>query len=211
MTALYIIGGILLFLFLLLIIHVTAEIGYHDTFIARVKYGFITVFDTEKPSKPKKPKKAKKEKKKSESPKDGKPKKKKEGFITRIFKEKGKIGGIKFCFAVIKAGLIRIIRLIKKIEFKKFCLDITVSSDDAADTAIAYGTVCAAVYPVVAIIKENTEIGISEIYISTDFDKLSPEIKAQITVKMRLIYALIAALSFIFAYLRIKKESEKNE
>lgn len=208
MTALYIIGGILLFLLLLLIIPISAEAGFTDIFAARVKYGGIKVFDT---SKPKKQKKLKTKKPKSQKPKADKPKEKKESFITRIFKEKGKIGGIKFCFAVLKAGLLRVIWLIKKITVKKLFLDITVSSDDAAGTAIAYGGVCAAVYPVVAIVKENTKVGISEVNISTDFDKLSPVIKAQIAVKTRLIYALIAAISFVFAYFKIKKESEKNE
>ncbi|MBO4433541.1 MAG: DUF2953 domain-containing protein, partial [Clostridia bacterium] len=134
-----------------------------------------------------------------------------ENFITRIFKEKGKIGGLKFCFSVLKAALSKIIWVIKKISIKKMFLDITVSSEDAAKTAVTYGTVCAAVYPVVALIKENTKIGVSEVNVSTDFDKISPIIKAAITFKTRLIYAVIAAVSLFFKYLQIKKESEKNE
>ena len=211
MTALYIIGGILLFLLLLLIIPVSAEIGFLDTFAVCVKYGGIKVFDTSKPKKVKKPEKEKPRSGKKQDEKLKKDKPKKDNFVTKIFKEKGTIDGVKFCFAVIKAGLQKVIWILKKITFKKLFLDITVSSEDAATTAVAYGGVCAAVYPVIAIIKGNTRVGVSEVNISSDFDKISPVIKAQVTVKTRLIYAVIAAISFIFSYFRIKKESGKNE
>lgn len=206
MTALYIIGGILFFLLLLLIIPVSAELSYFDRFTVLVKYGGIKVFDSDKPQKPKKPEK-------SESVPQKKDNKaaKKEGFIKKIFREKGKIGGIKFCFAVLKVALSRIVWVIKKIKFRKLILDIKISSDDAATTAIAYGTVCAVVYPVVNIITRNTDIGIKSVNISTDFDKISPEISVSFSLKTRLIYAFIATISLFFAYIRIKKESEKNE
>ena len=206
MIAIYIVGDILLFFVILLLIPISAEIGYIDSFLARIKYGGIKIFDTVNPKKEKlqkgKPKSDKKEKSK---------KPEKENFITRIFKEKGKIGGLKFCFAILKAAMSRIIWVIKRITIKEMFLDVTISTDDAATTAVTYGTVCAFVYPVIAIIKGNTKIGVSEINISTDFDKLSPEIKGKITFKTRLVYAVVAAISLLFAYFRIKKESEKNE
>ena len=212
MTAVYIICGILLFLIVLLLIPVSVEAGYFDSFSARIRYGGIKVLDTSKVKKPKKEKPKKKEKKKPKSDKKAKSESpKKENFITRIFKEKGKIGGVKFCFAVLKAALSKTVWLIKKISIEKMFLDITVSSEEAAATAVTYGTVCAAVYPVIAVIKENTKIGVSEVNISTDFDKISPIVKAAITFKTRLIYAVIAAVSLFFRYLQIKKESEKNE
>ncbi|MBO4733470.1 MAG: DUF2953 domain-containing protein [Clostridia bacterium] len=204
MTALYIIGGILLFLFVLLLIPVSAEISYIDDFNLRVKYGVIKVFDN---AKPKKEKKAKPKKPKGDRAEKGK----KESFISRIFKEKGKIGGIKFCFAILKAVFSKLIWVLKKISFKKLFLDITVSSDDAANTAVTYGAVCAAVYPVIALIKENTKIGVSEVNVSTDFEKISPVVKAAVAVKTRLLYAVIAAVALLAEYLRISKESERNE
>ena len=73
-----------------------------------------------------------------------------------------------------------------------------------------YGTVCAAVYPVINVIDQNTDLGIKKVNIYTDFDKLSPEIEASVSLKTRLIYAVIAAATLFFEYLRIKKESDKN-
>lgn len=210
MIALYVIGGILLFLFLLLIIPVSVEAGYTDSFILRLRYGGIKVFDTGKQKKPKKPRKPKKPKPEGKGEK--KPvKPKKDGFVKKIFRDHGKIGGIKFIFSVLKAGLSKAVWVIKKIKFKKLLLDITVSSEDAAATAVSYGGVCAAVYPVIALIKENTCVAVSEVNIRTDFDKLSPEIKAITAVRTRLIYAAVAAISLLFAYFKIKKESVKNE
>ncbi|MBO7520157.1 MAG: DUF2953 domain-containing protein [Clostridia bacterium] len=208
MTAVYIIGGILLFLLILLIVPVSVCLDYSDRLIIKVSYGGIKVFDS---GKPKKEKAAKPEKEKKSAAKKGKKKPEKQNFISRIFKEKGTVGGVKFCFEVIKSALSRIIWVIRRIKIKKLILSITVSSDDAANTAVVYGAVCAAVFPVTALIKENTKIGVEQISVSTDFDKLSPVINAAVSLKTRLVYAVIAAVSMLFSYVRIKKESEKNE
>ena len=205
MTAVYIICGILLFL---LTVPVSICLNYSERFVIKVRYGGIKVFDSGKPEK-EKAAKPKKEKKGGAEKGAGKPEK--QNFISRIFKEKGKIEGVKFCFAVIKSALSKTIWVIRRIKIKKLFLSITVSSDDAANTAVVYGAVCAAVFPVIALIKENTKIGVERISVLTDFDKLSPEINAAASLKTRLIYAVIAAVSMLFSYVRIKKESEKNE
>ena len=201
MTALIIVFSVLLLIFILLLIPVSADFLCKDKVLLKVKYGGIKVFDTNKT------KKQGSEPSGEEHPKENK---KKDNFISQIFKEKGKIDGIKYLFTLIKLLLSRIIWLIKKIEFKKIFLDITVSSDDAATTAVSYGALCGVVYPVVNIIGQNGKIGFKEINIRTDFDKLSPLIEIGITAKTRLIYAVIGAIVFIFEYLRLKKESEKN-
>lgn len=206
MTALYIIGGLFFFLFVLLIIPVSADIGYRDKLAVAVKYGGIKVFDSAKPKKDK-PATAKKQ---PEKPAKAEKKPKKDNFITKIFKEKGKIEGVKFCFSLIKLALSRIIWVIKKIKFRKLFLDISVASDDAANTAISYGTLCAAVYPLVNFIDQNTGFDVKKVNIYTDFDKLSPEIEISVSAKTRFIYAVVAAVSMLFAYLRLKKESDKN-
>lgn len=208
MTAVYIIGGTLLFLLILLLIPVSADLAYFDRFIIKVRYGGIKIFGNDKPKKEEVT--GEKAEKKSTEKKSGE-KAGKTNFISRVFKEKGKIGGVKFCFAVIKSALSKIIWVIRRIKIKKLILSITVSSDDAANTAVAYGAVCAAVYPVIALIKENTEIGVERINVTTNFDRMSPEIEAAVSLKTRLIYAVIAAVSMLFSYVRIKKESEKNE
>lgn len=207
MIALYIIGGILLFLLIVLLIPVSADMSYKDKLFVAVKYGGIKVFDSRKPEKEKP--ENKQAPKTPQKPPEEKPKK--ENFFTKTFNEKGKIEGIRFFAQLIKAGISRIIWVIRKIKFRRFFLDISIASDDAANTAIAYGAVCAAVYPTVNFIDQNTDLSVKKVNIYTDFDKLSPEIEAAVSVKTRFIYAVIAAISFFFAYLRIKKESDNNE
>lgn len=204
MIALYIIGGIILLLILILIIPISADIRYKDELFVKVKYGSIGVFDSSKhnPENEKEKPSVKKENKKA--------KEKKENTITKIFNEKGKIEGIKFLARLIKSAISRIIWVIKKISFRKFFVKIVVSSDDAANTAIAYGAVCAAVYPIINILEQNTNLSVKEVGIYTDFEKISPEIETAVTLKTRLIYAVIAGISLLLEYLRIKKESDKN-
>lgn len=204
MTALYIIAGILAFLILLLVIQVSVDINYRDKLLVSVRYAGIKVFDG---SKPKKEKPAK-ESKKQEKPAADKPKKK--NFVSEIFRKNGKIEGVKFIFGVLKITLSRIIWMLKKIKFRNLYLDISVASDDAANTAVTYGAVCAAVYPVINLLEQNTGFFAKEINIYTDFEKLSPEIKAAISLKTRLIYALITLIFWLTAFLKLKKESGKN-
>ena len=206
MTAVYIIGGILLFLFILLIIPVSADVGYSDRFKITVKYGGIKVFQNKKPENVISVPAVKQEQK----PAKTKKKPEKENFISRIFKEKGKIEGIKFCFSLIKIAFSRIIWVVKRIKFKRVFLGVSVASDDAANTAVSYGALCAVVYPLINFIDQNSGFGVKKVNIYTDFDKLSPEIEFSVLAKTRLIYAVVAAVSMLFAYLRLKKESDKN-
>ena len=201
MIALYIIGGIILLLILILIIPISADIRYKDELFVKVKYGSIGVFDSSQhnPENEKEKPSVKKENKKA--------KEKKENPITKIFNEKGKIEVIKFLACLIKYAISRIILVIS---FRKFFVKIVVSSDDAANTAIAYGAVCAAVYPIINIFEQNTNLSVKEVGIYTDFEKISPEIETAVTLKTRLIYAVIAGISLLLEYLRIKKESDKN-
>lgn len=192
-------------LLLLLLIPVGADIAYRDTLALALKYGGIKVYDSKKKRQP-----SQDNVKSEERSKEKAQNKKKENFISKIFKEKGKIEGIKFCFSLIKAVISKIVWVIRKIKFKNFYLNISVASEDAAKTAVIYGTVCAAVYPVITLIDQNTDLHVKKVNIYTDFDKLSPEIEVSVSIKTRLIYAVIAAVTLFFEYLRIKKESDKN-
>lgn len=209
MIALYVIIGIFLFLFCLLIIPVSAELRFHDKLFALVRYGGIKVFDTSKnPEKTKKLAAAHGKKDTENGKKKKKPKKK--SFIAEIFEKNGKIAGIKFCARLIKAAILKIIWVIRKIKFRDLILNICVSSDDAANTAIAYGEVCAVVYPVINLLDNVTTLTVKEVDVRTDFDKLSPDIEAAVILKTRLIYSLIALTSLYFTYRRLKKESDKK-
>ena len=209
MIALYVTGGILLLLFCLLIIPISVELRFHDEVSALVRYGGIKVFDTSKnPEKTEKLAAAHVKKNTGDGKKAKKPKKK--SFIAEIFEKKGKIEGIKLCARLIKAVLLKTVWVIKRIKFRNLFLDICVSTDDAANTAIVYGEVCAVVYPVINLIDNMTTLTVKKVNVRTDFDKLSPDIEAAVLLKTRLIYGLIALISLYFTYLKLKKESDKK-
>ena len=209
MIALYVTGGILLLLFCLLIIPISVELRFHDEVSALVRYGGIKVFDTSKnPEKTEKLAAAHGKKNTGDGKKAKKPKK--NSFIAEIFEKKGKIEGIKLCARLIKAVLLKTVWVIKRIKFRNLFLDICVSTDDAANTAIVYGEVCAVVYPVINLIDNMTTLTVKKVNVRTDFDKLSPDIEAAVLLKTRLIYGLIALISLYFTYLKLKKESDKK-
>ena len=74
MTALYIILGIILFFFLLLIIPVKVDLRFEDgVFSFVLYYGFMKVYDSTKPKKEKPEKKKKKKKQEKKTEKEKKP------------------------------------------------------------------------------------------------------------------------------------------
>lgn len=74
-------------------------------------------------------------------------KKEKKNLFKDILQEKGLKGFLKILQEAAKllGGSLR--RLARHIRLKTFSLEIAVSTEDAAETAIQYGKVCSAVYP----------------------------------------------------------------
>ena len=86
------------------------------------------------------------------------------------------------------------------------------ASDDAANTALEYGGVCSAVYPIVSLLESNINLSLKSINISADFNKIKPEIKTSASVTTRLIFWIVALMAVFNEYLKLKrKESENNE
>ncbi len=208
MTALIIILCVLAFLALLLFLPVTVRLFYNDlSFKFKVKYAGITVFKSDK-------EKPETEEESEETPTTEKPETKevkKESFIKKEYKRLGAFGFIRFYGAVLKYALYKLVWFIKKLKFKVFLIDLTVATKQAADTAIQYGGVCAAVYPVLSLLVQNAEFKLKKVNISTDFDKTEYELSADISVTTRIVYMLILACAVVFKYFALKKESENDE
>lgn len=211
MTALFIVLGIVLIIFLLTILPVTVDIDYSSEFFYRIKYAGIVLFDNRKRFKIK----AKKRKKKKEKPKKEEPDlkgEKKENFFKTLCNEKGFFEAVKYCARFLGIILKKFMWLIKRFKFKKFKLEIIVASDDAANTALEYGGVCSAVYPIVSLLESNINLSLKSINISADFNKIKPEIKTSASVTTRLIFWIVALVAVFNEYLKLKrKESENNE
>lgn len=184
MLALYIILAIFALIALLLALPLRIYLHYTPAqgFQYRVKYLFLTLSDSAKEKKPQKPKKpaagTKPAAKKKES--DSRTVEKLLGFLglkdisskinlKRAIDSKGLLATFRDVSAAVKELLSRIGGLVKKSVFKRFDLNITVGDSDAADAAIRYGTVCAAVYPLLTLLDGTMKFKKRNVDIRCDF------------------------------------------
>lgn len=207
MIALIIIGAIVGLLLILLFLPITIDVSYDSEFLIKIKYSGITVFDNKKNEK-----KQKNKSKKQSKPQEKSAKTKKDNFFIRTYKQKGLMGTIKYFSAILKIVLKKLVWLVKRFKFRRFKFDLTVATSDAADTAIKYGEVCAATYPVFALLQSVADFKSKDINISADFDKSKWEFKGSILVKTSAINWIIAGISVLIEIFKIqRKESEENE
>ena len=213
LTWLYILLGIILLIFLILLIPIGVKVSYKGEVKAVLKIGFIPIRIY--PPKPKKKKKdKKKEKKESE---DDKKKKKKPSIV----KEKGILWLVDTIreAASLAAGALK--SFFKHLVIKRFSLSISYHGKDAEDTAVKYGYFCLAVYPAVSILVKASKCKKYGVDISPDFNEGDQSRYAvDIYAYIRLLW--IFAIAFRYGFKAIKllirlkngkkpKNSDKNE
>lgn len=93
-----------------------------------------------------------------------------------------------------------------KFEIEELLLDIKVATDNAADTAMAYGKMNAIIYPIVGILHGNDKIKNANIRIEPDFNSNTPEYKAYTEITTRVFY-LIKCIFLIVLYIWKKRKN----
>lgn len=181
MTALWIILGIFAFFALLLALPLRIFLRYspEDGLQYRVKYAFIPLADSQAPEKPEKqkPEKASETQKKSSRAVRtllsflGLEDISSAANVRRAIGEKGLVETLRGVTAAVGALLRRIGRLLQKGVFKKFDLCIVCGDDDPADAAARYGTVCAAVYPLLTMLDSTMKFRRRKVDIRCDFSQ----------------------------------------
>lgn len=194
MTVLWIILGIILFFVLLLSIPVILELEYTDTVKCKVSWLFLKINIYPLPEKKEKKPKEEPEKKKEPKPKKEEPEKpKKENFLKTFYNNQGLSGVIELlrnCVAALKRFSIKFIK--RAVIFKKLHLEIHITEDDAAATALKYGKVCSALYPSLGFICSNMRVKDYKVNVYADYcgEKTSVELVTQTAIIPR---ALIGA------------------
>ncbi len=202
MKALLIVLGVLLLLLFLLILPVTIDLFYEKSFVYRIKYAGIVCFYSKN--------KTKEKTDDDTSIKQSKPKK--DSYLKKTYNEKGFYGTVVYFCKLLMLILKKLQFILKHLKFRHFKLDLTVASSNAADTALQYGGICSAVYPIIAFLQTNVNFKLKNVNISTDFDKTKPEFKVEFFVITKPIYLLIAVLTALFEFLKLqRKEREKYE
>ncbi len=211
MTGWIIFGGIILLIVLLLAQSVTVTVDYENRLDLKVKFLFFTLYPmkAKKKRKPKKAQKAAKVQKTSPPDSQGAPHDESEkNQETQTFAESGfqsdsgnqkkkeKSTGKKFSFDLeqlveyVRGASPPLKRLFKKIRCRNLYIDYVVASDDAAKTAIRYGMVCAALYPVIEWLTTYFTVQAREIHVEADFSKEKDDVFAYCKLKLRLSTAL---------------------
>ena len=201
MIFLYILLGIIAFLLLVIVgilfLPVTVDFKFKEDFFVKIKFLFIKVYELkeDKPDKAHKQKKADKTDKKDQ---------KYENAAVSLFKDLKKkygfVGAVKKLFGFFKICLDDIKNLLRHIRFKNICLNLIYGSDDAADTAIKYGEICSAVYPVLSFIDTAGNVEFKKINVSSDFGSATAEFDISLKLKTRIFFLLISAFKLYTKY-----------
>ena len=85
-------------------------------------------------------------------------------------------------------------RLFKKIRIRHLYIDWVVGSDDAAKTALKYGGICSAVYPLLEWMKLFFDTKVNEVNIEADFAAEKDDIFLYMTMKLRISTALACVI-----------------
>lgn len=224
MIVLQIIGWILGILLLLLVligcIRLSLRAGYCESPLLTVGIGPLKIDLTEflsaaqEPDTPKKAKKAK-----PAAPKEQPKKKPKEDKPPKLT-EKPTLTETVTAFKDLAAGILR--RLARHVKLDELRLRVLVASDDAAKTAMEYGTVCAAAGAVRSAAEGMRRVDLQRVHVEVECDFLAetPEIDAELCISVRVwrlaliaLFAarpLIEALDLLKAYSYYKKEEKHN-
>ena len=200
MIALYIIGAIIGIVSILLFLPLTIDLAYEGELLIKIRYLGITFKDN----------KRKKRNKKSVA--DNASQDDDDDFLIRTYNQKGLVGTVRYLCSLLKILLTKFLWIVKRFKFRKFKLDLTVATDDAANTAVRYGEVCAAAYPVLSLLHSVLDIKPKEINISADFDKTKTECRGCVLARTPLVFWLIALFEALKEDYKLElKESERNE
>ena len=195
MIALYIIGGILLLIILLLLCPIVLSVKYVDERLSIRLCGFRLLPQKEKPKKEKKRKKKKKEKEAKD------PKKKK--------KKKSKID-FQYVKTLITSATPAAKKVFRKIKIRKFRFIYICAGDDAAKTAIQYGRICAAVASLLPIIQNIFDIKVDKIDVQLDFSVNKPYNEVKFKAKLKVYVLIAAAVIFLKNYLSASAKSKEQ-
>lgn len=202
MIILWILLGLLGFLFVLTLFSVAVSFSFEEEACLTVRYLFFRFSIL-----PPKEKEGKPPPKKKPGPAKSTPQKKKEkkNPFMDILREKGLKGILKILQEAAKllGGSLR--KLARHIRLNDFSLEIAVSAEDAAKTALQYGRVCSIVYPATSVLVSAAACKRYTVDVRPDFDGRAARIRAAAELKVRVLFVLLMGISLFFQGLSFAK------
>ena len=208
MIALIIIAVLLLIIAAVLFLPLDAIIEFKDDFFFKLKFSGIGIFKLN-------PDKKKKEEKTENNLPSNKSTPKKESKAATYFKklkEKyGFSGTIKLLLGFLRDLIPHIRKLLKHIKIRNVVIDIIIAENDAAKTAIEYGSVCAVAYPVLSGLESVAGVKYKAINIKSDFEGQNSSFAFKGDIRTRIIFLLIALIKVYLEYKKFTARIEKDE
>lgn len=196
MIVLYILGGLLAVIVLILLLPLSVEVKFDGDFLFKVKFAGFKVYPLDK--KTKKPK--------TDTPKKDIPQK--ENLFGKLVEKKGFKGTIREIFLFFRSCLNPLKAFLRFIKFRKIKLNLIVAGDDVAKTAIDYGAVCAAVYPVLSLFDSIANVKYKKINLKAGFEEGKSSFDFSLDIKISLLFILIFGVRIFKEY---KKFSVRND
>lgn len=192
MIALYVIGGILGLIVLLLFCSVTVIGSVNES--VNIKIGYLFYQKTLIPE-------GENKKRKTAENDIKKPNK-----IREMIDKNGLVATIRELSGIVKVVLIKLKKTVKHIYVKKFRCVITVASDDPCKTAIEYGEVSGVAFTILRglqeLMKWNTRK--TKMLVQSDFNGNKSKIEIEFKVKLKLYFILSAVLGVLFTLVKAK-------
>ena len=198
-------------LLLLLLSPVCLSVSYEEKWKVEARYLFIRY--PLYPPRP--PKKKKKDKKQGPAPEKQKPEEKSSPWRD-ILKEKGIKGLLSFLRQLANAVTGGAKKLFQPLVIQKCFLHVTVGGEDAAQTAMEYGYLCAAVYPATGAVIANTKCKRHDVQVLCDFDSQETDFRFYGKCSVKVLFLLVAGWTAAYRFLKsqikeklqVQKQSE---
>ena len=200
MTALFIILGIIAVIFVLLIYPLSVSLVYDGELELKIRYLFLCFkILPKKEKKQKKQKKSKPKKTEKTEKSDNKSEDKSKNPTKDFIKQKGISGLIELLKKIVDIILKATKSITSHLVISKLDINVLVVGDDAADTAMKFGYLCSAVYPVVSMIESNIKKCKHNENIIAGFNDTETKIYLVLKARIKPLFLLGAALRALFS------------
>lgn len=141
----------------------------------------------------------------------GKKKSKKPNYLEKLIEKKGFKSAVDEIISYLKIIFNALKGVHKKIKIDSFDCRITVATNDAAETAIAYGAVCAAVYSLMGFLSSVINFNYKDIIINSNFDNDKYDLYLFFKLKIKIFHIITIIIKMLFDLIKNKKEVLSNE
>ena len=164
----------------------------------RMRYFFFTyqIFPSHKRKK-KKPKK------------NIKPWQQETSSLQKMVQQQGFVGAVGEICTLVKEIIQKTIQVLSHAKFHPFRLHVRVGGEDAAVTAMEYGSVCAVVYPVLGMLFSVVKAPDPQVNITADYSMNSSELYFNGKLSVRPIWVLMALCGVLLQYIGQKIKNPK--